>query len=67
LSQALIEEKTVRLNEAVKEETVILAKETGFQKASEDTVKPVLNGPFIKPNFVLKGNIFRSRDYYSIL
>jgi hypothetical protein len=30
-----------------------------------DTVKPVLNGPFIKRNFVLSGNIFRSRDYHS--
>jgi hypothetical protein len=30
------------------------------------TVKPVFNGPFIKRNFVLKGNIFRSRDYHSI-
>jgi hypothetical protein len=31
-----------------------------------DTVKPVLNGPFIKRNFVLNGNIFRSRDYHII-
>jgi hypothetical protein len=31
-----------------------------------NTVKPVLNGPFIKRNFVLNGNIFRSRDYHSI-
>jgi hypothetical protein len=31
-----------------------------------NTVKPVLNGPFIKRNFVLNGNIFRSRDYRSI-
>jgi hypothetical protein len=30
------------------------------------TIKPVLNGPFIKWNFVLNGNIFRSRDYHSI-
>jgi hypothetical protein len=30
------------------------------------TVKPVLNGPFIKRNFVLDGNIFSSRDYHSI-
>jgi hypothetical protein len=30
------------------------------------TVKPVLNGPFIKRNFVLNGNIFRSRDYHSL-
>jgi hypothetical protein len=30
------------------------------------TVKPVLNGPYIKRNFVLNGNIFRSRDYHSI-
>jgi hypothetical protein len=29
-------------------------------------VKPVLNGPFIKWNFVLNGNIFRSHDYHSI-
>jgi hypothetical protein len=29
-------------------------------------VKPVLNGPCIKRNFVLNGNIFRSRDYHSI-
>jgi hypothetical protein len=31
-----------------------------------DTVKPVLNGPFIKRNFVLNGNIFKSRDYHSV-
>jgi poly(A) polymerase Pap1 len=31
-----------------------------------NTVKPVLNGPFIKWNFDLNGNIFRSCDYYSI-
>jgi hypothetical protein len=30
------------------------------------TVKPILNGPFIKRNFVLKGTIFRSHDYHSI-
>jgi hypothetical protein len=30
------------------------------------TVKPVLNIPFIKRNFVFNGNIFRSRDYHSI-
>jgi hypothetical protein len=30
------------------------------------TVKPVLNGHFIKRNFVLNGNIFRSREYQSI-
>jgi hypothetical protein len=30
------------------------------------TVKPVLNWPFIKRNFILNGNIFRSRDYHSI-
>jgi hypothetical protein len=30
------------------------------------TVKPVLNGPFIKWNFVLNGNIFSSRDYHNI-
>jgi hypothetical protein len=30
------------------------------------TVKPVLKWPFIKRNFVLNGNIFRSRDYHSI-
>jgi hypothetical protein len=30
------------------------------------TVKRVLNGPFIKGNFVLNGNIFRSHDYHSI-
>jgi hypothetical protein len=29
-------------------------------------VKPVLNGPFIKRNFVLNRNIFRSSDYHSI-
>jgi hypothetical protein len=32
----------------------------------QGTVKPVLNGPFIKRNFVLNGNIFRSCDYHSI-
>jgi hypothetical protein len=31
-----------------------------------NTVKSVLNGPFIKRNFVLNGNIFRSRNYHSI-
>jgi hypothetical protein len=31
-----------------------------------DTVKAVLKGPFIKRNFVLNGNIFRSRDYHRI-
>jgi hypothetical protein len=31
------------------------------------TVKPVLNGPSIKRNFVLNGNIFRSRHCHSIL
>jgi hypothetical protein len=30
-----------------------------------NTVKTVLNGSFIKRNFVLNGNIFRSRDYHS--
>jgi hypothetical protein len=30
------------------------------------TLKSVLNGLFIKRNFVLNGNIFRSRDYHSI-
>jgi hypothetical protein len=30
------------------------------------TVKPALNGPFIKRNFVSNGNIFRSRVYHSI-
>jgi hypothetical protein len=30
------------------------------------TVKPVLNWPFIKRNFVLNRNIFRSRYYHSI-
>jgi hypothetical protein len=29
-------------------------------------VKPVINGPFSKRNFVLNGNIFRSRDCHSI-
>jgi hypothetical protein len=28
-----------------------------------NTVKPALNGPFIKRKFVLNGNIFRSRDF----
>jgi hypothetical protein len=28
------------------------------------TVKPVLNGPFIKRNFVLNGNVFRFREYH---
>jgi hypothetical protein len=31
-----------------------------------NTVKPVLNGPFIKRNFVLNGNIFRSLDYHKM-
>jgi hypothetical protein len=29
-------------------------------------VKSVLNGPFIKRNFFVNGNIFRSRDYHNI-
>jgi hypothetical protein len=33
---------------------------------NHNTVKPVLNGPFIKRNFILNGNIFRSPDYHSI-
>jgi hypothetical protein len=33
---------------------------------TKNTVKPVLNGPFIKQNFVSNGNIFRSHDYHSI-
>jgi hypothetical protein len=36
-------------------------------RSKSDTVKPVLNGPFIKGNFVLNGNIFRSRDYHCVL
>jgi hypothetical protein len=35
LSLSLTEEKAVRLNEDVKEETVIVAKDTGFQEVSE--------------------------------
>jgi hypothetical protein len=31
-----------------------------------NTVKPVLNRPFIERNFVLNGNILRSHDYHSI-
>jgi hypothetical protein len=31
-----------------------------------NTVKPVLNEPFIKGNFGLKRNIFRFHDYHSI-
>jgi hypothetical protein len=42
LSLTLIEKKAVRLNESVKEETVILAKETGFQEASEDVIVKLL-------------------------
>jgi hypothetical protein len=37
-----------------------------FIKLRLNIVKPVLNGPFIKRNSVLNGNIFRSRDYHSI-
>jgi hypothetical protein len=37
-SLTLIEEKAVRLNEAVKEESVILGKAGGFQEVSEDVV-----------------------------
>jgi hypothetical protein len=39
--------------------------EKGGRRLLESTVKPVLNGPVIKRNLVLKGNIFRSRDYHS--
>jgi hypothetical protein len=38
LSLGLTEEKAVRLNEAVKEETVIVAKETRFREVSEDAI-----------------------------
>jgi hypothetical protein len=37
-----------------------------YRWQNTDTVKPVLNGPFIKWNFVLNGNIFRSHDSHSI-
>jgi hypothetical protein len=36
------------------------------QNLSLNTVNPVLNGTFIKRNFVLHENIFRSLDYHSI-
>jgi hypothetical protein len=31
-----------------------------------NTVKPVIKGHFIKRNFVLNGNILRSRGYHSV-
>jgi hypothetical protein len=43
ISLALIEEKAVRLNKAVKEETVIVVKETGFQEVSEDSIVELLD------------------------
>jgi hypothetical protein len=43
LSIALTEEKALKLNEAVKEETVILAKETGFQEVREDAMVELLD------------------------
>jgi hypothetical protein len=42
LSLALTEEKAVRLNVAVKDEIVIVARETGFQEVSEDAVVELL-------------------------
>jgi hypothetical protein len=45
---SLIEEKTVRLNEAVKEETVIVAKETGIQEVSEDAKLELLESRSVK-------------------
>jgi hypothetical protein len=42
ISLALIEEKAVRLNEAVKEVSVILATEGGFQEFSEDVIVELL-------------------------
>jgi hypothetical protein len=42
LSIALIEEKAVRLNAAVKEVTVIVAKETIFQEVSKDAIEGLL-------------------------
>jgi hypothetical protein len=38
ISLTLIEEKVVSSNEAAKEETVILAQQTGFQEVSEDAI-----------------------------
>jgi hypothetical protein len=32
----------------------------------DHTVKPVLKGPYIKRNFILNGNIFKTLDYHSI-
>jgi hypothetical protein len=42
LSLALTEEKAIRLYEAVKEETAIVAKETGFQEFSGDAILELL-------------------------
>jgi hypothetical protein len=39
---------------------------SGYKGQSANTVKPVLNGPFIERNFVLNENIFKSHDYRSI-
>jgi hypothetical protein len=44
----------------------LLSLKSFYINAEINTVKPVLNGPFIKRNFVLNGNIFRSRDHHSI-
>jgi hypothetical protein len=38
----------------------------GRDRLNPCAVKPVLTVPFIKWNFVLNGNIFRSHDYHSI-
>jgi hypothetical protein len=40
-----------------------VARQCSGTEYEDKTVKPVLNGPFIKRNFVLSENIFRSRDY----
>jgi hypothetical protein len=43
-------------------------KDVGLKVNAEKTKyrKPVLNGPFIKRNFVLNGNIFKSCDNHSV-
>jgi hypothetical protein len=50
---------------------IYLRADLKMQKANckismSEIIQSVLNGPFIKRNFVLIGNIYRSRDYHSI-
>jgi hypothetical protein len=55
-----------RTNNKILSRTLLKINLKSTYNAKQYTVKPVFNGPFIKRDFVLNGNIFRSRDYHSI-